>query len=102
MPSPAAPAAVNAAPLSTRAPQPISAAAIIGSPSALFSGTKKPPARNHSPITTRLKMANARIATAGKSAIAATPRIASAKGSPRRHRVHVAATSALIVTGQAS
>ena len=62
----------------SRAPQPISAAASIGSPSALFSGTKKPPATNHSPMTTRLKTANADDRDGRDRARSrATPRIAS-------------------------
>ena len=63
--TPAPPIQASSAPLSIRAPQPISAAATIGSPSALFSGTKKSLPTNHSPMTTRLKIAKPATAMAG-------------------------------------
>ena len=62
---PMPPIHVSAVPLSACAPQPISFSAIAGSPSALFSGTKKSLPTNQAPTTTRLKIAKPMIATAG-------------------------------------
>ena len=53
-------------------------------------------------MTTRLKIANATMATAGYQAIGMTRRNAAVRESPRRQRAHTAAASAQAVTGHAS
>src|SRR2546427_537652 len=66
---------------------------------------KKPtaaPATSHSPITTRLKIANATMATAGYAAIGMTRRNAAFSEFPRRQPAHTAPASAQAVTGHAS
>src|SRR5882762_7934289 len=83
-------------------PHQISAAASTGRPSDLFSGTKNPLATSHSPITTRPKIANATMATAGYTAIGMTRRSAAFREFPRRQPTHTAPASAQAVTGHAS